>query len=129
MKTETKKTELTEEISEAEMLQYEEIAAGLAVKHGVTKVHIFAGVVPETCERVIGYIKEPSYVQKLFTMNNAQTVGVFSSGEDLRQTLLIKEASHSLTYGEGSECDPYKLGVASRCTRIIQVSRDQSKKK
>ena len=124
-----KQIEKTTEITETEQKQFEEKAKELARKYGVSKVHVYAGIEPETNERIVGYLKEPSYLQKLMAMDKIHSVGVFMASNDLREAITIKEESHPLTYGEGFECDSYKLGMSTTCIPIIEIIQNSFKKK
>lgn len=114
-------------LSEQETLDLEAHAAQLAKKHGASKVHIYVAIDPETKERIVGFYKDPSYIQKIYAMDKIATVGMFTAGEELRSALVLK--------GEG-ESDPrvytvddYKLSMASACITLIQVAQNAFKKK
>ena len=117
------------EITAEEQLQYEAKAAELAIKYKVSKVHVYIGLDPETGERVIGYIKEPSYMQKVFSMDKIATVGAFIAGDELRNVLTLTEESDPRTFGTTPDCDIYKLGMATTCVTIIELAQNQFKKK
>lgn len=122
-------TELTKEISQEEMNGYEAKAIEIAKKIGAKKVHVYIGLDPETNERVIGYLKEPNYLQKLYAMDKISSVGPFTAGDELRQAITLTEESDTRTYGASSDCDEYKLGMTGRCIAMINVANDNFKKK
>ena len=118
-------TELTAE----EIAGYEAEADGLAKKYGVPKVHVYIGVDPETDERVVGFLKEPNYLQKIFTLDKIATVGIFAAGEELREILTLREESDPRTYGTTADCDAYRLGMVGACVPIVNVIQNSFKKK
>ena len=118
-------------ITDEEKELYEKKCIELAAQHKCSKVHVFVAIKandPE-CERVVAYIKEPDYINKLALIDKAVAMGSRQAAEELRMLYQITEESHPLTYGEHSECDRYKLGVAEFCIGLIQISVDVLKKK
>lgn len=120
---------MEKELSEKELLQYEEVAKGLATKYGVPKVHVYVGIEPDTNKRIVAYIKEPSYLQKMYAMDKISTLGAAAAGEELREALTLREESDPLTYGAGVECDSYKLAIVYTCIGIIELCQNAFKKK
>lgn len=116
-----------DELQPEEIIVLEEHADSLAKKNNVSKVHIYVAIDADTKERIVGFYKEPSYIQKIYSMDKISTVGAFSAGEELRSALVLK--------GEG-ESDPriysqdeYKLSMAGACIALIQVAQNAFKKK
>ena len=62
------------ELTPKEIEGYEAEAVELAKKHKVSKVHVYVGIDPETDERVVGFLKEPNYLQKIVTLDKIATV-------------------------------------------------------
>lgn len=124
-----KENNLPEELTTEEIAGYEAIAADLAKKYSVPEVHVYVGLVPETNERVVGYIKEPSYLQKLFALDKAATAGTFMSGEALREILTLKEESDPRTFEDYSCNDKFKLAMVIKCVGIVSAIQDSYKKK
>jgi len=120
---------LTDELTEEEIAEVDAIAGELAKKYNVSKVHSYIGVDPITKERVIGYLKEPNYMQKIFTLDKIASVGIFAAGDELRGVLTLKEESDPRTYGASSDCDGYKLGMTGTCVPIVNVIQNSFKKK
>ena len=114
-------------LHENELQALEAHAAQLAKKHGVSKVHIYVAIDPETKERIVGFYKEPSYIQKIYAMDKIATVGMFTAGEELRSALVLKDVGESdpRVY----TVDDYKLSMASACITLIQVAQNAFKKK
>lgn len=125
MKTQILPAELTAE----EVANYEAIATGLATKYGIVKVHIYVGLENETNQRVVAYLKEPTFLQKMYAMDKLTTIGAFASGNELRDAVILKEESNPLTYGEGNECDKYKMAIISNCIEMIEVAKNAFSKK
>ncbi len=121
--------ELTAELSQEEKDNYEQQAKELAAKYNVPKVHVYVGFKPSTKERVVGFIKEPSFIQKVMMMDKITTAGMFIAGNELRESCTLKEESDPLTTGSSWECDEYKLGLNGFCTTILQVVQNEFKKK
>lgn len=118
-------------VSDKRMAELEKEAAAIAKKHKVKKVHVYVHVNPETKEEVVAYVKEPSYVQKLFAMDKISMVGPFSAGEEMRQILTLQGEGESdpKSYDSDEANDVYRLGVAGFCLQIIKVANNQFKKK
>jgi hypothetical protein len=129
MEIKEKKIELTDELSASETKEYNAKAEELAKKYGVSKVHIYVAIEPETKERIVGYLKEPNYMQKLFAMDKIATVGMFAAGDEMREALTLRDESDPRTYGTTSDCDPYRLGMTGSCIPIIEVIQNSFKKK
>lgn len=117
------------EITDDERVKYEAIAVDLAKKYSTPKVHIYVGLETGTNERVVGFIKEPSYIQKLFALDKIATGGVFLAGEELREVLTLRDESDPRTFEDSPSCDEYKLGMVGKCVELVQVIQDAFKKK
>ena len=122
---------LTDELSEIEWQQYNDRAKELARKYNVSKVHIYVGIDKKTKERIVGYLKEPNYIQKIMAMDKIATVGIFMASDELRQALTLKEPNESdyRTYDDSGLFDEYKLGMAGAATTILEVVKNSFKKK
>ena len=120
---------LTDELTDEEVASYEAIASGLATKYGVSKVHVYLAIEPTTKERIVGYLKEPNYIQKIYAMDKIATVGIFAAGDELRSALTIQEESDPRTYSTASDCDAYRLGMTGACVPIISIVQNSFKKK
>jgi hypothetical protein len=125
MKTEKLPAELTAE----ETANYEKIASEIAKKYAISKVNVYVGLDSITNERVVAFIKEPTFLQKMYAMDKLTTLGAFASGNELRETLTLKEESNPLTYGDGTECDKYKMGIVTQCIQLIEVAQNILEKK
>lgn len=106
----------------------EQKAASLAAKYNTPKVHVYVGVSPEG-EKIVGFIKEPSYLQKIVALDKIATVGMFMAADELRQTLTLKEESDPRTYETATEFDGYRLGMTGTCMTMIEVVQNSFKKK
>jgi type II secretory pathway component PulC len=127
---EQKKEEISKDVlSKEEEKSYNEVALALAVEHKVSKVHPYVGIDPITKERIVGYLKEPNYVQKLFALDRIANGGIFMAADEMREVLTIKEASDERTFSTDSSCDSYRLGMAAACVPIIEVINNSFKKK
>ena len=127
MKKQIEKIDKTK-ISDIEKKQFDEIAEDLANKYGVSKVHVYVGIQPNTNERIVCYLREPNYLQKIAVMNKIATAGAYIAAEEMRENLTLKDESNYLTYGEGNECDAYKLGVVGFCLQLGEVIQNALKK-
>lgn len=115
-------------LSEEEIQNYDQLAHELAEKYNVSKVHPVVMVDTETNERIVCFLKEPNYLSKLRIMDKASQLGAFSAGDELRELITLKDESDPRTYGSGTECDKYKLGVTNYCIAMIELSMNQFKK-
>lgn len=120
---------LTAELSQEEISTIETTCEELASKYRVAQVYPYVGIAKDTNERVIGFIKEPSFPQKVFAMDKIANVGMFAASVELMEALTLKEESDPRTYGLSSDCDTYRLGMAGACVPIIKVSNNAFKKK
>ena len=116
-------------LTEEEIKFYNDAAAALAVQKNVSKVHPVVQIDPDTLERKVCYLQEPNYLTKIRVMDKATTIGLFSAGEELRESCVIKESSDAITYGEGPESDRYKRGVVDECIKMVTRLQNQFKKK
>lgn len=120
---------LSAELTPEELAGYQEDAAALAVKYKVSKVHVYVAIAPETNERVVGFLKEPSYLQKIVALDKIATVGPFMAGDELREVLTIREESDPRTFDISSNCDCYRMGMTGACIPIIDMIKNSFKKK
>lgn len=121
--------ELTAELTPEEIQTYNDKCEVLAKEYNVSKVHACVIVTPVTFERQVCYIKEPNYPTKLNVAAKMTNVSYQHGGDELRQACTIKEASSPLTYGESSDCDPYKMGVTNFCMGLITAYNNVLDKK
>lgn len=124
-----KKTEpLQAELLPEEIDFLEKNCIAYAEKYECAKVHLYVGL-GEDNERIVGYLKEPSYLQKIMAMDKIATVAPFIAAEEMRDLLTLKEESDPRTYSTANNCDKYRLGMASVCLGIIEVGANAFKKK
>lgn len=124
------KAALADELTDAENQQYAETADQLCKSiGGCSKVHPVVFIDAESKERTVCYLKEPNYATKIRVMDKTTTIGLFSAADELREACTIKEHSSPITYGDGPECDKYKMGVTDYCLTIVNRMRNQFKKK
>jgi len=120
---------LPDQLTEEEIQALNEQALEYAKKYNVPKVHVYVSIEPATNERVIGFIKEPSYIQKLSVMDKITANMMFVASDELRSVLTLQEESDPRTYSTSNDCDKYRLGMATRCLAMIEVMKDDFKKK
>lgn len=121
-------TQLTPEESTAYEAQAEEIAKTLTGK-GISKVHAVVFIQPETLERIVGYVSEPSFETKIKVMDKSASAGIYTAANELRLATLLTEHSHPLTFGDGPECDDAKMGIVDFCLTRVKRLQNQLKKK
>lgn len=126
---EIEETVLTDTLSQEEIEGYEAKSLEFQKKYQTPKVHVYVGIEENTNKRVVAYLKEPSFTVKLYFLDKFTSLGAFSAAEELARAVLIKEESDPLTYGDGYECDKYKLGVVTKCMEIAEIIQNQFKKK
>lgn len=119
---------LTAELTAEEMEVYENAAFELAKQLNVSKVHPVVQINPVTLARTVCFLKEPNYPTKLRVMDKAMT-GMYSAADELRESCLIKEHSDAITFGDGPECDDYKMGVTDYALTMVKRLQNQFKKK
>jgi hypothetical protein len=120
---------LSKNLTPEEIAEFEAIAAELAKKYSVPKVHLHIGINPATNERVVAYLKEPIFVQKIYILDKVASVGMFSAANNLLEAVILKEESDPKTYEDYPANDDYRLGVVGTCVEIIEVVKNSYKKK
>ena len=124
-----KKTEpLQAELLPEEIEILEQSCIDLAKKHNVVKVHLYVGL-GEDNERIVGYLKEPSYQQKLMAMGKLSTTDPFLAAEERRGVLTSEEDSDERTFSKSNSCDKYRIGMATTCLTLLEVAANAFKKK
>lgn len=116
-------------ITDEERQSYENKAQELSSKLN-SKVHVcvmFRANDPEF-GRIVAYIKEPEYVNKLMYMDKVVNMGQRMVADEIREKYLIREESSPETYSDHQENDRYKIGVVEKCLSIIMMSQDVLKK-
>lgn len=124
-----KQTKLTPELTNEELETYQIKADELAKREKVSKVHPVVLINPETFERIVAYISEPNYLTKIRVMDKMTTAGAWTASDELRQACTIIDVSDPLTYGEGPECDEFKMGLVKYCSEMVRIMQNQFKKK
>lgn len=112
-----------------EATKYSDAAKLLEKKYSVSKVHPVVQIHPDTFNRTVCFLKEPNYATKLRVMDKATTEGVYTAADELRVACLLREESDPITYGEGPECDDYKMGVTDYALTMVKRLQNQFKKK
>ncbi len=93
------------------------------------KVHPMVFKDPDNDEIIVGFIKEPSRMQKIAVMDKMTMGGTYSAGSELLDIILIREESDSRIYSEKSEDDKIYLGAVSAAADTIRLLIDQSRAK
>lgn len=114
--------------NEEEVALINQKIAELIEKHKVVNVYAYVAV-DASGKKIVGFIKEPSYIQKVMALDKMSTVGMFMAANELREALTLKEDSDPETYIEAPECDKYRLGMTSVCMGIVEVANNSFKKK
>jgi hypothetical protein len=125
----SKKIELTQELTDAELKNFDDKCEALAKELSVSKVHAVVQIDPDTLERAVCYLKEPNYLTKIRVMDKATTMGVYTAAEELREVSVVREHSDAITYSESPESDRYKLGIVDYCLGMVTRLQNQFKKK
>lgn len=112
------------ELNEQQLFEINAKADELAKKYGVSHVHVYLNA-DNSEDPVVGFIKEPTYAQKLMALDKLTTSGPMLAGEELRQSLVLAEESDQRVLVE----DRYKLGMATTCITILEVAQNDFKKK
>ena len=117
------------QLADKENAEFEAKATELAKKYGVTKVHVYVGIDPETNDRIVGYLKEPSYTQKIFILDKTAQGLMFATADSMLDTLTLKEESDPKTYESIPLWESYRLGMVGTCVSIIETVQNSFKKK
>lgn len=102
--------ETKEVLTEDELNSFENRAIEIGQKENCV-VHFCPFINPQTFERYVVFLREPSYMTKLYALDKVTTHGLNVAAEDLRQACIMKEYSDPITYSDANESDPYKLGT------------------
>lgn len=120
---------LTNKLTEEEVKAINEKCEKLAEENKVSKVYACVLFKPDFT-RVISYVSEPKFLDKVALMDKAFQYGPYQAANDIRELYLIKEYSDPLTFGETPECDPYKLGLLNFIVaNVVQSASGEFKKK
>lgn len=121
--------ENTKELSQEEIELYSAKAKEISITIGGTEVHPIVILHPETYERKVCYIKEPSFMQKLDALDRAVAIGQFKSAYILFEQVIIKEHSDAIMFSDSSESDAYKMGAIGVVDKLVVTYSNEFKKK
>jgi len=93
------------------------------------KVHAIVFKDPVNNEDIVGFLKEPSRLQKIAVMDKMTIGGAFSASSELLDIIILKEHSNPRIYSERSEDDAVYIGACKAASELIKVLVEQSKKK
>lgn len=108
-----------------EIASYEAKAIEISKERGVPKVHPVVFIQPVTFKRIVAYLRQPTFAEKLHAMDQALTAGVFISSNNLMELLLIREHSDALIETD----DDAKMGVVDYCMGLVSRYQNQLQKK
>src|ERR1017187_4088246 len=91
------------------------------------KVHPIVLAGPDDT-KIIGFIKEPSRLQKMAVLDKADR-GMISAGGELLDVVILKEHSDPRIYSERSEDDQYYIAAALAGFATIKIAAHTLKKK
>jgi len=114
--------------SERRIAELAEKARLLALNLNCFKVHPIYFQVPDSDEEVIGFLKEPPLQAKLAVMDMALR-NPFSAATDILDHYIIKEESDPRLYDKRPENDAFYIGATSIANELIEMYRNQFKKK
>ena len=120
---------LTPQLTEAEVLAFETKASEIAKQRGYVQVHPVVFIMPESLERIVAYLRNPTFTEKLYAMDQAITVGPFMSASNMSELVLIKDESHPLASSDAPQADMIRLGIVNYCMGLISHYQNQFKKK
>lgn len=93
-----------------------------------TTVHPIVFKDEESGADIIGFLKEPSRLQKLAVLDKS-VMGSFSAAGELLEAILLKEHSDPRIYSERAEDDKIYMGAVMACYNLIKFSANLAKKK
>lgn len=112
-------------LSPEEITAYEAKAVEIAKERGVPKVLPVVFIQPETFKRIVAYLRQPTFAEKLHAMDQALTSGVYMSAYNLSELLLIKDKSDAIVETN----DDAKMGVVDYCMGLVSRYQNQFAKK
>lgn len=121
--------ENTKELSQEEIDFYSQKAKDISNDLKGVEVHPIVVIHPETFERKVCYVREPSFMQKLDALDKAMELGVYKSAFFLFEQILIKDHSDAVTYSDAPGSDAYKLGAVTEVSALVKMYQNQFKKK
>jgi len=119
----------TKELSQEEIELYSNKAKEISTTLKGVAVHPIVVIHPETLERKVCYVREPSWIQKLDAMDKSMELGVYKSGFILFEQIVIKEHSDAVMFSDTAESDTYKLGAVTEVIGLVKMYQNQFKKK
>ena len=120
---------LTPQLTEAEILAFETKAQEIAKQRGYAQVHPVVFIMPESLERIVAYLRNPSFTEKLYAMDQSAISGPWMASMNMMDLLLIKEESHALASSDAPQADNVKLGIVNYCLNLVTYYSNQFKKK
>lgn len=127
------KEQLTEEQKAAAAEQFEKDvqakAEALSASRG-KRVHAIIVSIPDSDDKIVGYLDEPSRQAKMASFDELATSGsVMSAGEMILKSSIIKEESDPRIYSDASENDAIYLGACLKCNSLAKAYAAEIKKK
>lgn len=80
-------------------------------------------------DQIVGFLKDPPRLAKIRALDSATITGAYSSGEQLLEVCLIPEASDPRISSQLPEYDAVYIGACYAASELVQLLRDQFKKK
>ena len=81
----------------------------------------------DTNEKIVGYLKEPTRLQKQRALDKT-LISQSSAGEDLLMACLIKEESNPRIYSESSNDDAIVMGACQAALATVKLKQNIAKK-
>ena len=117
--------ELQTTLTPEEIISYESKATEIAKERGVPKVLPVVFIQPETLKRIVAYLRQPTFAEKLHAMDQALTIGAFISANNLMELLIIRDKSDA----ETETNDEAKMGLVDYCMGLVTRYQNQFAKK
>lgn len=117
--------ELQNTLTPEEIANYEAKAVEIAKERGVPTVHPVVFIQPDTNKRIVAYLRQPTFSEKLHAMDQALTAGVYMSAYNLSELLLIKDKSDAIVETN----DDARMGVVDYCMGLVSRYQNQFAKK
>ena len=117
--------ELQNTLTPEEITAFETKATEIAKERGVPKVLPVVFIQPETKKRIVAYLRQPTFAEKLHAMDQALTAGPFMSANNLMELLIIRDKSDA----ETETNDDAKMGVVDYCMGLVSRYQNQFAKK
>lgn len=83
----------------------------------------------QTGEDIVGFIREPQRIVKQRALDAAIQKGTTVAAGELLEALIIRDESDPRIFSDDAQYDEFYFGASMACFELINISRNEFKKK